>query len=107
MSLAQNYAALLKEGNDPEKTLAYMKAKGHQSILPQVVRILERQEDDGGVVLVAKKEDAEAVKDKFPDARIIVDTRIVGGYFARTKDAKVIDATYRKALVTIYKAAIQ
>jgi len=44
MNLAQNYARILRDGVDAAKTLAYMKARGHLSLLPQVVRMLEREQ---------------------------------------------------------------
>ena len=101
MSLASNYAAVMKD-LEVKKVVAYMKSKGHLSLLPQVLNILERGTGDTDVVRVARKEDLHLVEKKFPGATMVVDPTIVGGYLAR-KGSKLIDATYRKTLVTIYR----
>lgn len=100
MSLAQNYATLL---NDiaPARVVDYMKSRGHVSLLPQVVRILERKQESNHVVTVARKEDAPHT----PGATVVVDPRIVGGTITR-KNNTLTDASYRRALVNIYKKAI-
>ena len=107
MNLAQNYAKVLTEGTDVAKTIAYMKSKGHLSLLAQVVRILahENANHDAEVVRVAREKDSPTAQKKFQGARVVIDPKIVGGYFAR-KGATLVDATYRKALITIYKNAI-
>lgn len=105
MSLAGNYATLLREGTEPGKVLAYMKAKGHLTLLPQVARLIEREKEGAGdSVLVAKEKDAADAKRRFPGAKVVIDPRVVGGYLAKV-GGTVVDATYRKALVSIYKHA--
>ncbi len=101
MSLAKNYATVLSEVT-VESLIEYMKKKGHLSLLPQVVRILERTQDDRTLVTVANKKSATALRARFPDAKIILDPRIVGGHLVR-QGARITDATYRRALVEIYK----
>lgn len=102
MSLASNYATILKGGFDVKRVVSYMIQKGHQSLLPQVMRILGREEAAGEMLTVAHEKDAQ----KFlrSDLRVVVDPHIVGGYVHR-KGSTLTDASYRKALVTIYKQA--
>jgi hypothetical protein len=103
MSLASNYAALLSSGTEPDAVLAYMKQKGHLSLLPHIARLLEREAGVAGdTVLVAKEGDVRTAQEKFPSARVQQDPRVVGGYLAKV-GGKIIDATYRRALVNIYK----
>lgn len=101
MNLIQNYASVLTGGADPKRTLALMKQKGHLSLLPQVVKVLEREKSEGEVMVVANEKDAKGFK-----GNVVVDSRIVGGYLKRS-GSKIIDATYRKALVEIYKNAVK
>lgn len=103
MSLASNYATLLKT-LDVKKVLAYMKQKGHLSLLPQVTRLLKRERVEGETVIVAHEKDAQ--KHLRSDLRVIVDPSIVGGFIHR-KGSKLVDNSYRKALVEIYKNAVK
>ena len=89
MSLASNYAAVLKD-LDSKKVVSYMKSKGHLSLLPQVVRILEREKPRPESVTITAQDDP----------------RIVGGTIT-LKGFTLIDASYRKALVQIYKNAVK
>lgn len=102
MNLAHTYALALKD-TDIKKVVAYMKAKGHLSLLPQILRIMERSPQRGDVLTVAKEEDIAGAQKRFPEAEVSVDPRIVGGFLLR-KAGRVTDATYRKALVNIYTA---
>jgi len=105
MSLAQNYATLLKEV-PVENVIEYMKKKGHLPLLPRVMRALLSAKDERAVVAAVDDTSVAALTTRFPDARFVIDSRIVGGYLMR-RGAQVIDATYRRALVTMYKAATQ
>jgi hypothetical protein len=96
MSLASNYATVFKS-LDAKKVIAYMKQRGHVSLLPQVVRILAREKDEGETITVAHEKDAK----KFKDARIVVNPHIVGGY-VRRDGSKLTDASFRRSLVEIY-----
>ncbi|MDE2079532.1 MAG: F0F1 ATP synthase subunit delta [Patescibacteria group bacterium] len=117
MSLASHYATVLSEGADVDKTLAYMRKRGHISLLAQVVRILKRQPalSDMPEVLVAKEHDSKtheaAIRDALTKlgaaerkARVVVDPRAVGGYRVRA-GGKTIDRTFRSALVSFYQKA--
>lgn len=104
MSLASRYAQVLKDV-DVTKVLRYMKARGHLSLLPKVVRILEREPASGDTVVVAHEKDVTKYKKKFPESRVEVDEKIVGGYISRS-GTSVVDASYRHALVSLYQKTI-
>ncbi len=124
MKLAHAYAKLVQEASDNEagvkfadKLLAYMKSRGHLSLLPQVVNILKRMPSGAEVVVtVANEKDLTKYKaeiksfltsegyDKKP--RIVEDSRIVGGYLVRA-GSKVVDKTFRSALVDIYQKTVR
>jgi len=117
MSLASNYAALLSKGADVEKTLAYMKHRGHLSLVSQIVRILKREpaEANAATVLLAKESDGKkysaAIREALAKlgadaarARTVIDERVVGGYQVRA-GGKTLDHTFRSALVSIYQNA--
>ncbi|MEK7063482.1 MAG: hypothetical protein AAB955_02205 [Patescibacteria group bacterium] len=88
MSLAKNYAAVFKT-LDSKKVLVYMKQKGHLRLLPQIVRILEREKVRPASITVTAKDDP----------------RIVGGSY--TLDGYTLtDRTYRTALVNLYQKLI-
>ena len=105
MNLAQRYA-VVAEHVETKKLLAYMKAKGHLSLLPKVVKHLERTPKSEHVVVVADEKDVSKMKKKFPESRIDVDQKIVGGYIARN-GSEVTDASFRHALVTLYQNTIR
>jgi F0F1-type ATP synthase delta subunit len=117
MNLAHSYArAISDRGNDKkflDQVIHYMKSRGHASLLPQVVRILERTPGkEAAVVRVAKKEDAAKYKHGIQDAlrifggsddhRVEVDSNVVGGYMVYG-NGKAIDKTFRTALVSLYQ----
>ncbi len=119
MSLASHYATILSGGSSIQKTLAYMKRYGHLSLLPQIVKILERTpvDSDASVVTFAKESDAkkfapaiaEAFKAIGTDAkgsRTVIDPRLVGGYRVHSA-SKIVDRSFRTALVTIYHNAVR
>lgn len=84
MSLAHHYATVLKE-LELKDVLAYMKKRGHLSLLPQVVNILEREKTRPESVTITAKDDP----------------RIVGGTVT-LKGFTLIDQSYRRALVDLY-----
>lgn len=99
-----------------EKLIAYMKVRGHLSLLPQVVRILEREgvSEASGEVVVAREKDLERYRAdiaqaleaiKATDHRVRIDAGAVGGYRVRNK-THMVDATLRSALVRIYHNVI-
>lgn len=113
MSLATYYAHLIHlhdTASYATKVVAYMKKKGHTTLLSQVVRILERMpKKEGGVLTVARKADAkkfhphiEQVGGQSDSVRVVVDPSIVGGYIAQ-KGPTLLDASYRRALVQLYQ----
>lgn len=106
MTTPTHYATVLREGADAEKTIAYMKAKGHLSLLPRIVALMERQKTSDSTVVVAREEDVAHAKKEHPEADIVVDPQIVGGMLVR-KGSVLLDATYRRSLVEIYKSAVR
>ncbi len=117
MSLTHAYAALFRDA-DTVKTvtnaLAYMKAKGHLSLLPVIVRMLEREPSKGARVVVAKESDAKKFKKEIEaslreigedDHVVVVDPNLVAGFSVRGK-SKSIDRSYRSALVSLYHRVI-
>ena len=117
MNLVSTYAALFSEGVDIQKTLAYMKARGHLTLLPQIVRQLSREpEKKAATVTLAKSDDAKkfapAIAETLgalgagKDYHIALDERAVGGFSVRTKNG-IVDKTFRTALVTIYKNTVK
>lgn len=124
MNLPQTYAKLIQGIPAEEarafvpKLVAYMKSRGHLSLLPHVLRILDREpkEKNAAVVTVAKESDskkfASRVKEalallKAEDARAVtlVDPKAVGGFSVRA-GGRLIDRTFRTGLVSIYKNAV-
>ncbi|MEK9177197.1 MAG: F0F1 ATP synthase subunit delta [Patescibacteria group bacterium] len=123
MSLAQSYADALKEleaaqiADVAEKMIIRMKAKGHLSILPDVVRILERDAaKPDAIVAVASESDLKrhakaiaaalaAVSADPKSVATIIEPNIVGGFSVR-RGSKLVDATDRRALVSIYQNVI-
>ncbi len=120
-SLINRYSALitnaLRNGAPKDfvqKLVIYMKAHGHLSILPAVVRRVERTgaAAPAALVTVANATDAAALAPKIASAlstlgvegdyALSVDQNIVGGYSVVARH-KVIDQTYRKALVDLYQ----
>lgn len=115
MSLASHYASVL-HAVDPKKVVSYMKAKGHLSLLPSVVRILERSRANETTVTVAKKDDVAKHKSKIDHAlkavdadesrRLIVDENVVGGFMV-VGNGKAVDRTFRSALVSLYQSIVK
>lgn len=119
MNLASHYAAVLSEGADVGKTIAYLKRRGHLSLLGHIVRALEREPAGRSApeVLVARNADAKkhakAVQSALAalgagagEPEIRVDERAVGGWRVRV-NSKVVDRTFRAALVSMYQKAVR
>lgn len=120
MSLSHAYAAVIREAEEnnlgkpfAEKLLRYMKAKGHLSLLSQIVKVSARASKKGiATVTVAKRHDVEkhktaisaALKSLSVDDHLVTeDERMVGGYMVRAK-GKIIDNSFRSALVSLYRS---
>lgn len=124
-SLIRRYTTLilaaLAGGADEQfakKLVAYLKHRGHLSLLPALVARVERMAHakKGATVLLAKAEDAQTFATSIASAlttlsispedyTLVVDERAVGGY-AITGKGKVVDRTYRTALVNLYQKII-
>lgn len=119
MNLSHAYAQVLRENGAPEfvkKLVAFMKSRGHMSLLPEITRILTRDpKRKGAVVMLADDKDGKkysakiraALKDiNEDDAETVVDPKMVGGYTVLGR-SKVIDKSFRSALVSIYQKTIR
>ncbi len=125
MSLAHAYAATIREVDKSSDTkafgnklIAFMRARGHMSLLPEIVRILERGavEVDTPIVTVATKESLKEFAKDIKSAlasldhsgesvREVIDPRIVGGYSVRA-GSKILDTSFRSALVGLYQNVV-
>ena len=120
MSLSHAYAAVIREAESAnlgkpfaEKLLRYMKAKGHLSLLSQVLKLSSRASKKGmTTVTVAKNNDTDKYKSEIQSAlkalsadgyHVVEDERMVGGYTVRAK-GKIIDNSFRSALVSLYRS---
>ena len=119
--LIRRYVALLdsalRDGSGElfaKNFVTYLKKRGHYSLLPQIVeRFLRSGERKAGLVTVAKEEDAEKYAQSIAAGlsalgvekgayEVRVDDRAVGGYTVRAY-GKLIDRSYRSALVQLYQ----
>jgi F0F1-type ATP synthase delta subunit len=94
-----------------------LKERGHDALYGKILRSAEarfRKDEGAGTleVTVAKKGDEKAFKDEIANAKerfgathttIRIDESIAGGYIARTND-KEVDASYKSALLSIYRS---
>lgn len=124
MSLANTYAKVIQEAEGKpnaksfgDSLIAFMKAKGHMALLPQIVRILSRTpERETAVITVRDAEDAKKYKKEIDATlselgvkgshRISTDKRLVGGYSVRA-EGKLVDKSFRSALVTLYQNSVR
>lgn len=124
MNLAHAYAKLIQDASESgaarvfvDKLVAHMKAKGHLSLLPQVLRVLDRMPNSNeAVVTVKSEEDVRRFKEEMKaflsengytdKPRVVVDPNIVGGFTARA-GGKMLDRSFRSALVNIYQQAVR
>ena len=122
MGLANAYAAVIREAEEgkdtsdfSKKLIAFMKNRGHLSLLPQVLRILAREKADlhTPVITVAKESDAKKFAKPIREilsqlgvqeveSTVIVDSRAVGGYAVRA-NSRLVDKTFRSALISLYQ----
>lgn len=96
-----------------DRLIRAMKRRGHLSLLPRAYqRALSQGGSKKATVTVAKPEDAEVFASEIATAlqkhasgeayEVVADEKVVGGYIVRAKGV-VIDASYRTALVSLYK----
>ncbi len=115
-TLVSDYSALLKGTSiQADALLAYMKKRGHLSLLTQIIKELERAPvKKDAVVKVAAAHDAERYAKQIAshlsahntnDYAVEVDEKIVGGYEVSVGET-LYDNTFRSALVSIYKNAV-
>lgn len=125
MSLAHAYAEVIQaeEERGPsagfsDKLFAFMKSRGHVSLIPHIARILDRLPSRRRVVVTLADENAEQ---KFSSEiahaltslnvheqkkEIVIDPRAVGGFSVRSGNG-IVDRTFRTALVSLYQNTIR
>lgn len=125
MSLANAYATVIRDaeahgaGRDfAEKLIAFMHARGHGSLMPRVIKLLEREpKQEKAVVTLARESDAQKFTDSLAAAlnafgvskgeyAILVDPDMVGGYRVQSGH-RLLDRSFRSALVSIYQNTIR
>ena len=123
MSLARTYATVFQELSQTNSSsrldgmLAYMKKKGHLSVLPQMLRIVEREQKENATVhiTVARESDITKYQKDIDEVvrtlggtespRVSIDPNVVGGFSVRS-GSHLVDTTIRSSLVNIYQNAI-
>ena len=120
MSLSHAYAQVVKDEGEKagflKKFVEYLAMRGHTSLLPEIVRILGRDtRAKGAEVYLARESDHSKFKSEIrdalsalgeKDAATVIDANMVGGFIVRAK-SKVVDSSYRSALISIYQNAIK
>jgi F0F1-type ATP synthase delta subunit len=93
----------LKAGHKPSEVFSGLKSvlarRGHERLLPRIVRTLEREvvrRTDSAVVVSLLKEMAVGEK-----PTVVIDETIIGGAKLRSGDTE-IDATYKTTLINLY-----
>ena len=121
-NIAQAYAQILKDAPQgagakfADRLIAYMKSRGHLSLLPRVLKIASRLPDaHEAVVVVKSEEDFQKLKPRIKESlkkigteekpSVVIDPNVVGGYTVRYR-GKVVDVSFRSALVDIYHKSI-
>jgi F0F1-type ATP synthase delta subunit len=119
---ARAIIALQEEGkNDAEIASGIarvLRARGHERLIPRIARSLQAYElrkskKDARVLRVSKIEDTTIFAKEIADAlsalkedgrayETVVDDRIVGG-FVLASGTTMVDASYRTALVSLYR----
>jgi len=100
-----------------ERMCIYLKEKGHFSLLPAIVRELEKITRTRGVqamctVRVAQEKDLETFQNEIANAitslkatelprNVIFDNTLIGGYEVRAKGVR-FDRTYKRSLLNLY-----
>lgn len=117
-SVARAVYSLAHEGGDShsvvDSTVAYLKKKGALALLPKVVLHLSRIASHvhaGERIVVAKNANTKDVRDAAQhfglskDVPLVEDDSLIGGYVL-AKKGEQIDASYKRALLTIYRSIV-
>lgn len=122
--MKRNYVAAVREllaaGNDPVQVLSGLKKvlelRGHGKLLGSILRGVERElsgeRTSAPKVTVADARHAEYFREAIESSlaelnagkehQVIIDESLIGGYVAETRDSR-IDASYKRALVELYR----
>lgn len=126
MVTADSYAEALYQLTQDEKDsskvvgnlIALLQKKGHMKLLPNILHSFEAKlavgRDSQTLTFVcAREKDFEKFKNELTDhfehadAKFtdqVIDDSIIGGYILK-KDEVVVDASYKKKLLTLYQSA--
>lgn len=115
---------LLREGHDPEAVFHELKAvlarKGHEKLHAQILRgvAMQIEKDMQGtkaIVTLARTEDSTKEKHAIAaaletlgstsDHETVIDPTIIGGFVLR-QGGKMLDTSYKKQLLTLYRSLI-
>jgi len=121
MSLVHAYAKVIQEAELQNNTavffgklISFMKARGHISLLREVVRVLEREpREPKARITLARESDASKLKGPLADhlsrlgigageSVVSIDPDMVGGYRIKAGNT-LVDRSFRSALVSIYQ----
>lgn len=110
----------LKDSTDTEVLInnfvEILKSRGHYKLLPEILRVYKVVEEKNGeskpIIFVSKKTDLELFEEKIneykkefnisSDVDVVIDETLVGGFTLRTSD-KIIDSSYKKSLLDLYR----
>ncbi len=111
------YQAIIKEGADTQKVfdtfIARLKREGKMKALPMIkselIRIYTSKQSSTPTLFVASENDIEKYKQEVPASndtpKIRVESNIIGGWIY-TDTNKIIDASYRGSLISLYKKIV-
>lgn len=112
---ARNYAAALQEslkgrssveqGKVLTKFLKYLKARRHEKLLPGILASLKRGTSKRGeeTLIVGRRKDVVGAR-KAAKTKVgaTIDPNLIGGW-QHLKDGVLVDASYKRSLVEIYR----
>lgn len=115
---------LLREGHDPEAVFRnltiLLKRKGHEKLHAQILRGVSTQiekdiQGDTALVTLAREHDCKVQKHAIESVlasmgtetnfEITIDPAIIGGFTA-VQGGKIVDQSYKKQLLTLYRSLI-
>lgn len=121
MSLVHAYAKVIQEAESRNESrsffdtlIAFMKDRGHLSLLREIVRVLEREpREPQATITLARESDVSKLKNTFAkdlahlhvekgESVISIDPDMVGGYRVKAGNT-LVDRSFRSALVSIYQ----
>jgi F0F1-type ATP synthase delta subunit len=117
-SLAKAISTLprTESGDVVKQVMQFLKTKGAIALLPRVIGALSRLDEKnsaGEVVVVANDEGkaealtaATSIGIDTATAKVVIDNTLIGGYIVSKKGTQ-IDASYKTALLSVYRSAVR